>query len=172
MHMPVLSWPLRGIMNIGSIGNFVRWLVSWTNNTKLLPFKLSKINGHHLIISLGFPMKSKTLLDHLNDHLDSHFIISINVPSLSGCFLSKLENHLDHLVRLISGNGRIIPHHMSLLLIFNQHSILILFTKHEIIEKEEALKRTRDMGYVNFLKSKFSWQHVGLRKSPSLLTIF
>ena len=87
--------------------NFVRWLVSLTNNTRLLPFKLSKINSHILIISLGFPIKSKTPLDHWNDHFDSHFIILINVPSLSGCFLSKLENHPDHLVRLISSeNGR------------------------------------------------------------------
>ena len=102
----VLSSPLGARV----IGNFVLCLLSWTNNSKLLPFKLSKINTYHPVISLGF---SKTPLDHQNDHLDSHldhhYHWSISL-SLSGCFLSKLENHLDHLVRRInSENGRIIP---------------------------------------------------------------
>lgn len=61
----VLSSPLGARV----IGNFVLCLLSWTNNSKLLPFKLSKINTYHPVISLGF---SKTPLDHQNDHLDSH----------------------------------------------------------------------------------------------------
>ena len=86
--------------------NFVLGFGSWTNNAKLLPFKLSKISSHRPIILLGW---SNLIIEMIISIVT--WIISIIVPSLSlsGCFLSKLENDLDHLVRRISENGRIIP---------------------------------------------------------------
>ena len=58
--------------------NFVLGFGSWTNNAKLLPFKLSKISSHRPIISLGL---SNLIIEMIISIVT--WIISIIVPSLS-----------------------------------------------------------------------------------------